>query len=71
MVFPSDFEAKIGFDAIRGLVKEFCIGPGKIHAEEMGFSDDLSEIRQLLGQTEELRRSFCRKKIFLPRIIMI
>ena len=55
MVFPFNFESKIGFDAIRSLLKEYCLGPGKPHTEELAFSDDLSEIRPLLGQTEELR----------------
>jgi DNA mismatch repair protein MutS2 len=64
MVFPVDFETKIGFDGIRGLVREFCIGPGKSRIEEMGFSDDLDEIRPLLGQTEELRRILLSEENF-------
>jgi len=55
VVFPPNFESKIGFDGIRALLKEFCLGPGKSHTEELAFSDDLSEIQPLLGQTEELR----------------
>jgi DNA mismatch repair protein MutS2 len=64
MVFPGDFEVKIGFDGIRGLVKELCIGPGKSQVEEMGFSDDLYEIRPLLGQTEEMRQILLSEENF-------
>ncbi len=64
MVFPGDFEVKIGFDGIRGLVKELCIGPGKSHVDEMGFSDDLYEIRPILGQTEELRQILVSEENF-------
>jgi DNA mismatch repair protein MutS2 len=64
VVFPSNFESKIGFDAIRSLLKENCLGPGKPRTEEMSFSDDLAELRSLLGQTEELRRILLSEEIF-------
>jgi len=55
LVFPSNFETKIGFDTVRALLHDLCLGPGKHRAAEMSFSDNLSELRTLLGQTEELR----------------
>ena len=64
VVFPSNFESKIGFDGIRALLKEYCLGPGKPHTEELAFSDDPSEIRPLLGQTEELRRILLSEENF-------
>ncbi|MGA2824456.1 MAG: Smr/MutS family protein [Bacteroidales bacterium] len=64
VVFPSNFESKIGFDSIRALLKEYCLGPGKLCTEEMAFSNELSEIRPLLGQTEEMRRILLSEEIF-------
>ncbi|MGA3012695.1 MAG: Smr/MutS family protein [Bacteroidales bacterium] len=64
MVFPPEFESKIGFDGIRALVKDSCLGPGKHLAEQISFSDDLSEIRTLLGQTEELRQILLSQENF-------
>ncbi len=64
MVFPSNFESKIGFDDIRSLLKEYCLGPGMPYTEEMAFSETLSEIRPLLGQTEELRRILLSEENF-------
>jgi DNA mismatch repair protein MutS2 len=64
VVFPSNFELKIGFDGIRALLQEYCLGPGKPRTGEMAFSNELSEIRPLLGQTEELRRILLSEEIF-------
>jgi DNA mismatch repair protein MutS2 len=64
VVFPSNFELKIGFDGIRALLQEYCLGPGKPRTREMAFSNELSEIRPLLGQTEELRRILLSEEIF-------
>lgn len=64
VVFPPNFESKIGFDGIRALLKEYCLGPGKPRTGEMAFSNELSEIRPLLGQTEELRRILLSEEIF-------
>jgi len=64
VVFPSNFESKIGFDGIRVLLKEYCLGPGESHIGNMIFSDELSEIRPLLGQTEELRHILLSEENF-------
>ena len=64
MIFPGEFELKVGFDGIRALVKEFCLGPGRHCVDEMGFLDELPEIRSLLGQTEELRRILVSEENF-------
>ncbi len=64
MVFPSNFESKIGFDNIRELLKDYCLGPGKLHAETMAFSETLSGIRPLLGQTEEMRQILISEENF-------
>ncbi|MCX6248499.1 MAG: Smr/MutS family protein [Bacteroidetes bacterium] len=64
MVFPSNFESKIGFDAIRTLLKDSCLGPGRSHAEAVAFSDDLTVIRPLLEQTEEMRHILVSQETF-------
>ncbi len=64
MVFPGDFESKIGFDSIRALLKEFCLGPGKHYVDEIAFQDDLALIRPLLGQTEEMKRILLSEENF-------
>ena len=64
MVFPADFESKIGFDSIRALLKEFCLGPGKHHVDEIAFLDDLAQIRPLLAQTEEMKRILLSEENF-------
>lgn len=55
VIFPSNFESKIGFDAIRNMLDEYCLGPGRSHVGKMLFSASLEEILPLLGQTEEMR----------------
>lgn len=55
MIFPPNFESKIGFDAIRALLKDYCLGPGKSLTGEVTFSETLTEILPLLRQAEEMR----------------
>ena len=57
MIYPKNFEAKIGFDEIRTLVKERCLSTlGKGKVDEMTFSDNAETISQWLEQTREFRR---------------
>ncbi len=57
MIYPSNFENKIGFDLIREGVKKHCINsPGASFADRMHFSADLLLIQKLIDQTEEFRQ---------------
>ena len=41
MIYPKNFETKIGFSEIRNLLKERCIcGLGRKKVEDMTFSDE-------------------------------
>jgi DNA mismatch repair protein MutS2 len=64
LVFPANFEIKIGFDLIREMLTALCLGPGRQLAEEIGFSAELSEVSIRLGQTEELRQIIISEENF-------
>lgn len=57
MIYPQNFEHKIGFDSIRHLLSDKCLSPlGREQVEEMEFSSDIRSIEELLAQTEEFVR---------------
>jgi DNA mismatch repair protein MutS2 len=57
MIYPENFEYKIGFDKIRQLLSDHCLFlPGKEKVEEMTFSTDYDWICKQLYLTHE----FCR-----------
>ena len=57
MIYPNNFEHKLGFDEIRRLLKEQCLSTlGKEKVEEMAFSTDCSEVNEWLNQVREFRR---------------
>jgi DNA mismatch repair protein MutS2 len=64
VVFPFNFETKIGFDLIRGMLKELCVGPGRQLVDETGFSTDPEEVRKRLSQSEELRQILLSEENF-------
>lgn len=54
MIYPQNFEQKIGFDQIRQLVKGKCLSTlGMERVDEMAFSDDYREIDRRLEQVME------------------
>ena len=54
MIYPQNFEQKIGFDQIRQLLKEKCLSPlGEERVTEMTFTDHFSEVNERLEQTDE------------------
>lgn len=56
MIYPSDFEAKIGFSSLRQLLISKCIGSaGKALAESLYFSSDFSLVSKWLHQTSEMK----------------
>ena len=57
MIYPNNFEHKVGFDEIRRLLKERCLSTlGKEKVDEMAFSTDCREVNEWLTQVREFRR---------------
>ncbi|GHV57848.1 endonuclease MutS2 [Bacteroidia bacterium] len=57
MIYPQNFEQKIGFDKIRELVAAYCLSPlGKENVSAMAFSAGYDGIREQLYQTHEFTR---------------
>ena len=57
MIYPKNFETKIGFDEICTLLKAQCLSTlGKEKVDEITFSDDAVTINEWLQQTREFRR---------------
>ncbi len=57
MVYPENFEGKIGFDRIRSLLAERCISPmGAARVEEMSFSDNPEIISEWIESTNEFQQ---------------
>lgn len=57
MIYPQNFEQKIGFDQIRQLLKIKCLSTlGEERVDQMDFSDDYNEINRRLGQVTEFVR---------------
>ena len=57
MIYPHNFEQKIGFDQIRQLLKIKCLSTlGEERVDQMDFSDDYNEINRRLEQVTEFVR---------------
>ena len=57
MIYPNNFEHKLGFDEIRRLLKERCLSTlGKEKVDEMAFSTDIAEVNEWQEQLREFRR---------------
>ena len=57
MIYPQNFEQKIGFDQIRQLLKDKCLSTlGEERVNEMNFSDHFEEVDELLNQVAEFVR---------------
>lgn len=57
MVYPENFEAKIGFDVVRKMLKEACLCPqGEERVDAMAFTAQFEQIHTALLQTEEFVR---------------
>lgn len=57
MIYPQNFEQKIGFDEIRRLLKEKCLSTlGEGRVDEMSFSDSFREVEERLNLTTEFMR---------------
>ena len=57
MIYPQNFEQKIGFDQIRHLLKEKCLSTlGEERIDEMTFSESYEDISQRLEEVAEFVR---------------
>lgn len=57
MIYPLNFEQKIGFDQIRQLLKEKCLSTlGEERVTDMEFSDRFNEVKEKLDQVSEFVR---------------
>ena len=57
MIYPNNYESKIGFDTIRQLLKERCMSSlGKEKVDELSFSDDAALVNEQMAQIREMRR---------------
>ena len=57
MIYPQNFEQKIGFDQIRQLLKEKCLSTlGEERVTDMAFSDRFNEVEERLDQVTEFVR---------------
>ena len=57
MIYPQNYEQKIGFDEIRRMLKGHCQSTlGQEKVDEIGFSDDADVVNEQLEQIREFRR---------------
>ena len=57
MIYPNNFEQKIGFNEIRSLLRERCLSTlGKEKVDEIAFSADAGTVNEWLAQIREFRR---------------
>ena len=57
MIYPDNFERKIGFDEIRTLLKGHCLSSlGKEKVDEIGFTNNHEQLNEALELVREFRR---------------
>ena len=57
MIYPQNYEQKIGFDEIRRMLKELCRSSlGREQVDEISFSADVAVVNELQAQVREFRR---------------
>jgi len=57
VIFPNNFEDKVGFHQVRLMLMELCISDmGRSHVDRMLFLTQFETIKLRLGQTEEFRQ---------------
>jgi DNA mismatch repair protein MutS2 len=65
MIYPDNFESKIGFDRIRGLLTERCISPMGIEkVQAIRFIDDHKRLSQMLSATSEFQQLLQLEEFF-------
>ena len=72
MIYPQNFEQKIGFDQIRQLLKEKCLSTlGEERVTDMVFSDRFNEVEERLDQLQNSYVYFKKKTIFRHNIFLM
>ena len=57
MIYPKNYETKVGFDEIRRILKGYCLSTlGKEKVDELAFTDDADRVNEWLQQVREFRR---------------
>ena len=57
MIYPNNYEQKIGFHEIRTLLKERCLSSlGRENVDELSFSTNATEVNEWLEQIREFRK---------------
>jgi DNA mismatch repair protein MutS2 len=57
MIYPENFESKIGFDRIRKLLNEYCLSPmGHEKVDNVRFLDDYDKLNHILSATYEFQQ---------------
>ncbi len=65
MIYPENFESKIGFDRIRSQIKALCVTQGAAEKlESAEFSSDYRTVRERLEQTFEMRTALMMENGF-------
>jgi DNA mismatch repair protein MutS2 len=65
MIYPSNFESKVGFDRIRFQLEALCLSDmGRAKVREISFTDDFGLIIEKLESTEEFREILLSTKAF-------
>ncbi|MEI7982256.1 MAG: endonuclease MutS2, partial [Bacteroidota bacterium] len=57
MIFPANFEQKLGFDVIRQMLSSYCLSSlGRSRVDQIAFSTDAAEIETMLSRTAEMKQ---------------
>ncbi|MFN6088774.1 MAG: endonuclease MutS2 [Cyclobacteriaceae bacterium] len=65
MIYPDDFEHKIGFDQIRAKLKAYCLSSlGTANVEAIEFSSEFQTVQSLLLQCDEFKQLLARGEQF-------
>ena len=65
MIYPQNFESKIGFDEIRALLQQQCLSSlGKERVGQMTFLTDVKHIREKQEHTREFLRIMEEEDLF-------
>jgi len=65
VIYPDNFEIKIGFDKIRSMIRENCISDlGRKYVDKIRFSTSINFISSATGQAEEFVKVINGKKEF-------
>lgn len=68
MIYPGDFEQKLGFDQVRQHIRTYCLSPaGAREADKITFSSNLDQISISLKQNLEFRQILERGEEFPVR----